>query len=113
VLGPDLLKAARLIGLQKDDGGVRPIAVGDLVYRVAMKAILKTSYRSDMLLPWQLGVNTPRGVKPAIFILEEAIQGENKGGYNSLTILDLSNAFNSIERASIAAAVAKHALYLY
>jgi hypothetical protein len=35
------------------------------------------------------------------------------GGYNSLTTLDLSNAFNLIERASIATAIAKHALSLY
>jgi len=51
-LGADLLCASRLVGLEKPGGGVRPIAIGDLVYRVAMKAILTTSYRPDMLLPF-------------------------------------------------------------
>jgi hypothetical protein len=40
--GGSLLCAARLIGLEKPDGGIRPIAIGDLIYRVATKAILTT-----------------------------------------------------------------------
>ncbi|XMA08904.1 hypothetical protein WAI453_001695 [Rhynchosporium graminicola] len=49
--GVDLLCASRLIGLQKPDGGVRLIAIGDLIYKVALKAILATSFRPSMLLP--------------------------------------------------------------
>lgn len=59
--GADLLCASRLIGLEKQDKGVRPIAIGDMLYRVAMKAILISSYRPGMLLPNQLGVNSPEG----------------------------------------------------
>ena len=75
--GVDLLCACRLIGLQKPDGGVRPIAVGDLIYKVALKAILITSFRPSMLLPCQLGVSTPGGVEPIIFLLDEATNGPN------------------------------------
>jgi hypothetical protein len=57
--GAPLLCASRLIGLGKPDGGIRPIAIGDLIYRVAMKAILITSYSPNILLPFQLGVNSP------------------------------------------------------
>ena len=111
--GPDLLCASRLIGLEKPDGGVRPIAVGDLLYRVALKAILRTSFRPGMLLPSQLGVSSPGGVEPAVFLLEEAISGPNKAGIREIASLDLSNAFNSIDRASIAAAVARYAPTFY
>jgi hypothetical protein len=49
--GHNLLCASRLIGLDKRKGGVRPIAIGDFIYRVALKAILTLTYRPNMLLP--------------------------------------------------------------
>ncbi|XMA16108.1 hypothetical protein WAI453_008899 [Rhynchosporium graminicola] len=76
--GVDLLCASRLIGLQKPDGGVRPIAIGDLIYKVALKAILATSFRPSMLLPNQLGVGSIGGVEPIIFLLDDAIIGPNR-----------------------------------
>ena len=111
--GSSLLCAARLIGLEKKDGGIRPIAIGDMIYRLAMKAILLSYYKPSMLLPNQLGVKSPGGVEPAIFLIEEAIQGPNRSKYRSLASLDLSNAFNSIERSSIATTVAKYAPSFY
>lgn len=111
--GADLLCASRLIGLEKPDKGIRPIAIGDMIYRVATKAILITSFQPDMLLPNQLGVSSPGGVEPAIFLLEDAIQGPNSHSFQRLASLDLANAFNSIDRSSIAAAVAKYAPTFY
>lgn len=48
--GRHLLTAAWLVGLEKEGGGLRLIAIGDMVYRVAMKAILSTVYKPGMLL---------------------------------------------------------------
>ncbi|KAJ0127983.1 Uncharacterized protein HZ326_28918 [Fusarium oxysporum f. sp. albedinis] len=89
--------------------GIRPIAIGDLIYKVAIKAIRKTSYRSNILLPFQLGVNSPGGVKPAICLLEEVIAGPNKADFQFLTSIDLCNAFNSGDRPSIASSVSTFA----
>jgi hypothetical protein len=111
--GAPLLCASRLIGLEKPGGGVRPIAIGDLIYRVAMKAILITSYNPSMLLPFQLGVNSPGGVEPAIFLLEEALIGGNSANFQQLASIDLANAFNSVARPAIAAAVATYAPVFY
>ena len=111
--GQELLCASRLIGLEKKDGGVRPIAAGDLIYKVALKAILTTTFRTNMLLPAQLGVNSKGGVEPAVFLLEEAITGPNKQQYKKIASLDLSNAFNSVGRTAIATAVAKYAPTFY
>lgn len=110
---PHLLCAARLVALQKEDGGIRPIAVGDILYRVAMKAILAINFRSDMLLPIQLGVGNPGGVEPAVALLQEAIAGPNKDEIQSVTSLDLSNAFNAITRQCIASSIAQHAPVFY
>ncbi|KAM5521598.1 hypothetical protein FOXYSP1_15489 [Fusarium oxysporum f. sp. phaseoli] len=99
-LGADLLCASRLIGLEKPDGGIRPIAIGDLIYKVAIKAILKTSF--------SLG-----GVEPAVFLLEEAIAGLNKADFQYVTSVNLYNAFNSGARPSIASSVASFAPTFY
>jgi len=111
--GQALLNASRLIALEKEDGGVRPIAIGDMIYRVALKAILTSSFRPEMLLPNQLGVNSAGGVEPAIFLLDEAIAGDNTSGVKYIASLDLTNAFNTIDRGSIAAAVSNYAPTLY
>ena len=111
--GRDLLCASRLIGLQKPDGGVRPIAVGCLIYKIALKAILNTSFQPSCLLPTQLGVSSPGGVEPAVFLLQEAITGPNKAKTKKIASLDLSNAFNSTSRAAIASSVATYAPTFY
>jgi len=111
--GADLLCASWLIPLQKDDGGVRPIAVGDLIYKIVTKAILITAFRPTMLLLNQIGVNSTGGVEPAIFLLEEAISGRNRLKTKRIASLDLVNAYNRIGRATIASAVAKYALTRY
>ena len=51
--------------------------IGDLIYKVALKAILITSFKPSMLLSCQLGVSIPGGVESIIFLLEEAISGAN------------------------------------
>ncbi|XMA10241.1 hypothetical protein WAI453_003032 [Rhynchosporium graminicola] len=111
--GVDLLCASRLIGLQKPDGGVRPIAIGDLIYKVALKAILATSFRPSMLLPNQLGVGSIGGVEPIIYLLDDAITGPNRLKTQQIASLDLVNAYNRIGRCAIASAVAKYAPTLY
>jgi hypothetical protein len=111
--GADLLCASRLIGLEKPNGGVRPIAIGDLIYRVALKAILTATYRPNMLLPIQLGVSSLGGVEPAVFLLQEAITGPNKAKIKKIASLDLSNAFNTIGRTAIASLIAKYAPTFY
>jgi hypothetical protein len=99
--------------LEKGKGDVRPIAVGELLYRVAAKAILRTLFKEDMLLPNQLGVCSKGGVEPAVFQLAEAIEGPNQHGYSSICSLDFENAFNTVDRVAMAAAIARFAPTFY
>jgi hypothetical protein len=109
--GSSLLLASRLIPIdKKEDGGIRPIAVGSLVYRLTIKAILGTFSSEDALLPCQLGVGTKLGVEPAITLLADSLEGDR---YNSITSLDLLNAFNSLGRSLLASAIASYAPSLY
>ena len=61
-LGQDLLCAARLTPLQKAGGGIRPIAIGELIYRVCAKAIVRHLFDTEFLLPTQFGVHSKGGV---------------------------------------------------
>ena len=75
--GARMLCSARLIPIKKDNGKIRPIAVGELFYRIASKAIFKRCRYQDIknknkdLLDFQLGVSTPGGVEPIIFQIEK------------------------------------------
>lgn len=44
-----MLCSSRLVALFKPDGGYRPIEVGDIIYRLATKAILRHSMPPDFL----------------------------------------------------------------
>ena len=111
--GRDLLTASRLIALKKKDGGIRPIAIGDMLYRVATKTILATLYQDGMLLPNQLGVGSPGGVEPAVFLLSEVITGGNRPKARYIGSLDAENAFNALPRKAIAATVSLYAPVFY
>jgi hypothetical protein len=96
--GQAMLCASRLTPLRKPDGGLPPIAVGDMIYRLATKAIIRHSNRRDFLLPYQFGVGSKGGVEPVVRAFERALDGTLDKPYNHLTSLDFSNAFNTVDR---------------
>ena len=59
---------ATLIGLSKNDGGVRPIAIGCTLQRLAAKccACLVKEEVGSRLFPIQLGFGTSRGAEAAV-----------------------------------------------
>jgi len=114
--GKNLLLASRLIPLAKEkEKGVRPIAVGSLIYRLFTKAILGTfsTKIEDALLPSQLGVGSRLGVEPIIALLSSTLDKKNGSSYSSITGLDIKNAFNSIGQLLLASSIARYAPSLY
>ena len=111
--GQALLCTSRLTPLIKSDGGIRPIACGELIYRLVAKTLMRHYFRKTMLLPWQFGVGTPGGVEPVTRALEQALSDDLPLPYTHVTSLDFSNAFNSISRASVAAGLLHHAPSLF
>ena len=108
--GRAFLCSSRLIALDKPDGGVRPIAVGDLVYRLCTKAIVRHTFKPDFLSPGQYGVGTKGGVEPLIRAVQRAVDGTIQGAeFTHVTSLDFSNAFNTLDRADLAKAVKRFA----
>lgn len=111
--GQAFLCSSQLIALNKPDGGLRPIAIGESIYRLCMKLILKHALKPDFLAPFQFGVGSKGGVEPIVRAVERAVEGSTAQGFTHLTSLDFSNAFNTVDRKDIAAAVRSHAPPLF
>jgi len=112
--GQRLLCAARLTPIDKADGGIRPIACGDLIYRfLCMKAILSANFSSDFLLPNQLGVLSKGGIEP-IALIQRAVDGDlGRRSFAYVAQLDFKNASNSLPRSDSADGVRRFAPALY
>ena len=70
--GRAFLCAARLIAFEKSNGEPRPIAIGEIFYRVITKTLLRQNQGPADFLPRQLGTGTPGGGEPIILRIEHA-----------------------------------------
>ena len=99
---PDLLLASRLVPLVKNSqGDIRPIAIGEMLFRTACRIIMQ-SCEVDLLRS-QFGVRSKNGVEPIIHLARIRCERE------SITSVDLKNAFNSMKRSFIIDAVESRA----
>jgi hypothetical protein len=111
--GQALLCCSRLTALLNPDGGYRSITVGELIYRLCTKAILRHAFRPNFLLPFQFGVGTKGGVEPVIRVAQRALDISLGRLFTHLTSLDFSNAFNTVDRREIASGLRRFAPSLY
>ena len=92
------LSGARLHAGNKKDGGLRPIAVGNILRRLTSKCSMSSvAERAAKLLgPHQLGVGVQEGLEAIIHAARQAIQ-EGDEDFMFLQV-DLKNAFNMADR---------------
>jgi hypothetical protein len=115
-----LLTACRLIGLAKGQpaaalndqqpaapAGVRPIAVGEPILKLASLYGLHTveGAISPLFTSVQCGVGMPGGVEKAVHSIRAAIDRHGPGAIVVQT--DISNAFNSVDRGRMVDSVLK------
>ncbi|CAI5483363.1 unnamed protein product [Closterium sp. Yama58-4] len=95
----DLVLPSRLIALEKPGGGVRPIAIGEALLRLAAKVALKelAPVIREFFLPVQYGVSVPGGAECIIHTVRSLLHDNDD---HIALQLDVENAFNSIERAA-------------
>ena len=97
-----LLLGARIIPLIKNERqDIRPIAVGELFYRLVGRILVQTM--QFRLKRFQFGVGSPCGVEPLTHYCAM------KGYTSALVSVDIKNAFNSLKRCFIKEAVASRA----
>ena len=97
-----LLLASRLVALSKPGTGkLRPIAVSELFYRLAGVMVVRkvTADAAALLAPHQLGVGVHSGAEQIVHSLQHSLA--DTGTRRALLKVDISNAFNSCDRARV------------
>ncbi|MDB5910672.1 MAG: uncharacterized protein JWP34_4786, partial [Massilia sp.] len=94
-----MLLSSRLVALNKTDGGHRPIAIGELFYRLAGVIVVRkiTKTAAALLAPHQFGVGIPAGAERILHSLQHLLTDQTTRV--CLLKVDISNAFNSCDRA--------------
>lgn len=103
-----LIFGARLVALQKADGGVRPIACGDVLRRMAARLLAaKASHKLAryLLEKRQVGVRTPSGAEAAQLAARRFAAAMSPDMV--LVKLDFRNAFNTVSRQAFVDEVAR------
>ena len=96
-----LLFSSNLTALKKKDGGIRPIAVGNVFRRLAAKVGCYADSRavSHELLPIQPGVSVKGGAEAAVHAVRTFITNNiDSCDHKVIVKLDMMNAFNSVRR---------------
>ena len=102
VIAP-LLAGAPLVPLKKKDGGIRPIAIGEIIRRLFSKVACRSVIVSmkNYLSPLQLGVRTPNGCEMIIHGLSACIEKCGANPNIAMLKIDFENAFNLVSRDAI------------
>jgi hypothetical protein len=95
-----LLCSALLFGIPKKNGGIRPIAVGEVLRRTIAKTVLLSSEVSSHFLPFQVGVGVSGGLESAVELIRQKYS-VFKNSNKVILKLDFKNAFNLVSREQI------------
>ena len=95
-----VLAGAGLMALAKPKGGVRPIAVGEVLRRIVGKCLCGQVKQSALSYfpPLQLGVACPLGTDSAVHTSREWCRRHAQDRSRGLVKLDFENAFNCVNR---------------
>ena len=98
------LCGAALFASKKKGGGLRPIAVGEVLRRLTSKCIAKAvkGEAFKVLTPLQVGVGVSVGCEAIVHAVNRVQEDPNTSPERKWTLLlDFSNAFNSIDRGKM------------
>ncbi|KAL0246575.1 hypothetical protein GEMRC1_007787 [Eukaryota sp. GEM-RC1] len=100
VVAPKELSASRLVDLVKPNKIIRPIAVGELIYRLFSSLVFSRilNKAQKYFSPFQYGIKTIDGVSVAALTSDLFLNTKTD---NFVLNLDFKNAFNSVKRAAI------------
>lgn len=107
-----ILFGASLIALEKKCGGIRPIAVGCTLRRIAARLACAAVMEGvgSLLRPHQLGFGTPGGAEIIVHSTRRFISPPEAG---VMLKLDFANAFNTVRRQKILNVAHEHTPTLY
>ena len=100
------IAGAPVYPLRKKDGGVRPIAVGEVIRRLVAKcfcARFRGRGEQTFVAVGQVGVGVKGGAEAVVSAVREAVHRGN--GSCCVLKVDLENAFNAVDREAVLRAV--------
>lgn len=109
-----IIYGANLCALDKDNGDVRPIAVGCTLRRLTSKLACRSEFgrMGNVLRPKQVGVATKGGCEATIHSVRSYVS-RNLGTPKVAVKVDLRNAFNSLERDALLKCILNETPKLY
>ena len=110
-----VLCQARLIALPKKPSGVRPIAVGETLRRIAAKCLVARFQPEavENLTPLQLGVGVPGAAEAVVHHYSHWRREVPADSDNAMLLIDFANAFNTLDRGSMIDAIKSRAPQFY
>ena len=104
------LAGARLIPLEKKDGGVRPIAIGCVWRRLVAKSLIlaSTDKLGPFFAPFQLGVRVRNGSEVIVKAVQHICANRTDDHDFVVFQADFSNAFNNISRPVFRAEIVRN-----
>ncbi|CAE7225374.1 unnamed protein product [Symbiodinium natans] len=98
-----VLAGAGLVALPKASGGVRPIAVGELLRRLTGKCLMSLVRDEARAYFWpaQVGVAVKGGAEKAVHVLRAWTNRHAGSSRKVLVKLDFANAFNCVHRDTV------------
>jgi Reverse transcriptase (RNA-dependent DNA polymerase) len=97
-----LLTVSLLVGIDKPNGGVRPIAIGEILLRLSSiycMSLIEDAEIRRILHPHQFGVCVPNGCESVVHTVEQALSNTTRPRF--VMKIDLKNAFNSVDRGKM------------
>ena len=106
-----ILFGANLIALNKKEGGIRPIAVGQILRRLAAKCASVHMMKSMeiVLAPRQFSYGTSLGCEAAVHAARCYVESISSASNKLMLMLDFKNSFNSLRRDKMLQYVIKFA----
>ena len=101
------LGGAHLVAFRKKTGGVRPIAVGEVMRRLVAKCLCESVKTSAIksLWPLQAGCGSKLGAESAVHVARQWCERHALNQHKVALRLDFANAFNCVSREAMLAAV--------
>ena len=111
---PDVIPylcGALLLPCLKKNGGLRPIAVGEVLRRLTSKCVTRAVLpeANNILSPLQVGVGLPGGCEAIVHSVVDVLDDHSiPPDHKHILMVDFSNAFNSVSRKAIFDEVRAH-----
>ena len=103
VAAAPFLAGASLVAVPKPRGGVRPIAIGEVLRRLTGKCLMESvrGRAREHLFPAQVGVAVPAGAEAAVHAVRAWATRHRDAANKVLLKLDFTNAFNTVSRQQV------------